>query len=192
LDDDGQILAALIERARADDHRAVERIMVLCGPMVRGVACRYLVNRADVDDVVQEVWMRFAENLDRITSPASLRGWLVRVTARASWSIRGRDRRYRPLDTIQEQASDDDVEDQVVDRVHRSLVTTRMRAALDGLRPEDQQLLRLLTADERPNYEAVSQALHCPIGSIGPTRQRALQRLRNQREMIRLVESPIT
>jgi DNA-directed RNA polymerase specialized sigma24 family protein len=37
-----------------------------------------------------------------------------------------------------------------------------------------------LTADPRPPYEEIAAALDIPIGSIGPTRQRALARLRDQ------------
>jgi DNA-directed RNA polymerase specialized sigma24 family protein len=41
-----------------------------------------------------------------------------------------------------------------------------------------QRLLRILTAEPPPSYEDVSEALEMPIGSIGPTRQRCLDRLR--------------
>jgi DNA-directed RNA polymerase specialized sigma24 family protein len=51
--------------------------------------------------------------------------------------------------------------------------------AFKRLRPSDQALLdMLLVADPRPSYEEVSAALDLPIGSIGPTRARALERLR--------------
>jgi len=52
--------------------------------------------------------------------------------------------------------------------------------SFERLRPSDQALLRLLTADPRPSYDEISAALDMPIGSIGPTRQRALARLREQ------------
>jgi DNA-directed RNA polymerase specialized sigma24 family protein len=38
----------------------------------------------------------------------------------------------------------------------------------------------MLMIDPRPAYEEISAALDMPIGSIGPTRQRALSRLREQ------------
>jgi hypothetical protein len=38
--------------------------------------------------------------------------------------------------------------------------------------------LRVLMATPRPNYLEVSAALDMPVGSIGPTRQRCLRRLR--------------
>ena len=44
----------------------------------------------------------------------------------------------------------------------------------------DQTLLRLLMADPRPSYQVISAVLAMPIGSIGPTRARALERLRRE------------
>jgi DNA-directed RNA polymerase specialized sigma24 family protein len=56
------------------------------------------------------------------------------------------------------------------------------RAALAGalqiLPPKCQQLLRLLATDPPASYEQVSAILDMPIGSIGPTRARCLERLR--------------
>ena len=53
------------------------------------------------------------------------------------------------------------------------------------LRPSDQALLRMLMVDPRPSYGEISAALAMPIGSIGPTRQRALGRLREQLDIER-------
>ncbi|MEY2536031.1 MAG: hypothetical protein QOF29_3941, partial [bacterium] len=38
--------------------------------------------------------------------------------------------------------------------------------------------LRLLVTDPQPSYQEISAALDMPIGSIGPTRARSLERLR--------------
>jgi len=40
-------------------------------------------------------------------------------------------------------------------------------------------LLRVLIATPPPNYAEVAAALGMPVGSIGPTRARCLQQLRN-------------
>ena len=50
--------------------------------------------------------------------------------------------------------------------------------AFDRLPARDQALLRLLVADPQPSYQEISAALDMPIGSIGPTRARSLERLR--------------
>ena len=43
----------------------------------------------------------------------------------------------------------------------------------------------LLSADDRPDYRTVSRMVDRPVGSIGPTRQRALERLRRQPALAR-------
>jgi hypothetical protein len=41
----------------------------------------------------------------------------------------------------------------------------------------------MLFADSAPSYETISSSLELPIGSIGPTRGRALARLRRDHEI---------
>src|SRR5205807_3489255 len=49
---------------------------------------------------------------------------------------------------------------------------------VDKLPVRSQVLLRLLSADSPLSYRDISEALSMPIGSIGPTRARALEQLR--------------
>jgi DNA-directed RNA polymerase specialized sigma24 family protein len=59
-----------------------------------------------------------------------------------------------------------------------------VRRALDRLEPRPRQLIELLfLTDEPPPYAEIAARLGIPEGSIGPTRARALDRLR------RLLES---
>jgi DNA-directed RNA polymerase specialized sigma24 family protein len=44
----------------------------------------------------------------------------------------------------------------------------------------DQALLQLVLAEPKLGYDEIAQALGMPIGSIGPTRARALERLRRE------------
>jgi DNA-directed RNA polymerase specialized sigma24 family protein len=55
-----------------------------------------------------------------------------------------------------------------------------VRRGFARLRASDQALLRRVMADPRPPYEEIAAALGMPVGSIGPTRQRALMRLRQE------------
>jgi DNA-directed RNA polymerase specialized sigma24 family protein len=49
---------------------------------------------------------------------------------------------------------------------------------IEQLPTRSQVLLRLLSADSPLSYRDISEALNIPIGSIGPTRARALEQLR--------------
>jgi len=52
--------------------------------------------------------------------------------------------------------------------------------ALDRLSARCRELLRVLMASPPPSYAEVAAALGLPLGSIGPTRARCLQRLREE------------
>jgi DNA-binding Lrp family transcriptional regulator len=53
-----------------------------------------------------------------------------------------------------------------------------MRDGLGELSARDQWLLRLRAADPPKSYAEISQLLGMPIGSVGPTVRRSLDRLR--------------
>jgi DNA-directed RNA polymerase specialized sigma24 family protein len=61
-------------------------------------------------------------------------------------------------------------------------------SALDRLPVHPRLLLRALMADPAPKYATISRALEVPVGSIGPTRGRALARLRGDRALRAAVE----
>jgi DNA-directed RNA polymerase specialized sigma24 family protein len=46
-----------------------------------------------------------------------------------------------------------------------------------------QALLRLLSVSDPPSYEEIGAALGMPIGAIGPTRSRCLEKLRRSPEL---------
>jgi RNA polymerase sigma factor (sigma-70 family) len=182
-DGDGELIAGLVDQARAGDSSAVASVFERCGPMVRAVARRY-VRGADVDDVAQEVWLAFVEHLDQIQTPAATRGWLVRVTTRAAWRARRRqDRSVPTAETDELVAAPDDTEERGMLRAGLGPATLHLQAALMELRPADRRLVLLLSEDDRPDYRAISELVDRPVGSIGPTRQRALERLRRQPEL---------
>jgi RNA polymerase sigma factor (sigma-70 family) len=58
-----------------------------------------------------------------------------------------------------------------------------LRDAMAELSPARRELLIMLLADPPLSYEEISSKLNIPIGSIGPTRARALEQLRNTQAM---------
>lgn len=69
----------LVERARSGDSWACEAMFRKYVAMIAASAQRLLRNSAEVDDVVQETFLIAFEQLDRLTQPAALRGWLLQI-----------------------------------------------------------------------------------------------------------------
>ena len=146
-------------------------------PLLWSVARGFRLDGAAAADVVQTAWLRLLENLDRIHEPEHVGAWLATTTRRECLRQLRRTGRERPTD------SDD------LDQIDLTVLppdTGLLLAERDGelwavferLPDRCRGLLRVLMVDPPPSYDEVSAALDMPVGSIGPTRGRCLDKLR--------------
>ena len=170
-------LAALLVAARDGRPGAFDQLIAACWPVVEREARRHSFRSADNDDVVQEVWVRLVEHAATIRDPRALLGWLIMVTRRTAAEIGRRHGRLVPAE-LDEQSTGTSTEDQVLDAEQVHETTVGVRSALGRLTAGDRNLLLLLIGDGTPNYREASRQLHRPVGSLGPTRRRLLERLR--------------
>jgi RNA polymerase sigma factor (sigma-70 family) len=178
-------LVALVESAAAGDRAAFTRLVDLYRPLVTLVACRYVSRRADVDDIVQEVWIKLWEHLGTIEKPEALPGWLRRVTTNVAFRFHSRNGRLVTGD-VDDLPGNDVTEDLGLRPAILGEVRGAVGQALGRLKPADRRLVELLMVDDRPDYRSVSRQIDRPVGSIGPTRQRIFERLRRDPAINRL------
>ena len=171
--------ADLVSAAAQGDREAWAQLVDRFTGLLWAVARGHRLSEADAADVVQTTWLRLVENLSNLRDPERVGAWLV-TTARRECLL-GLRRNGRQVlvddDLVLERPQLDDPESPEL-RVEARERGEQLRAALDRLSDRCQLLLRVLAADPPPSYEAVGAALDMPIGSIGPTRARCLQRLR--------------
>ncbi|UUZ61412.1 sigma-70 family RNA polymerase sigma factor [Nocardioides sp. B-3] len=77
-------------------------------------------------------------------------------------------------------------DDESPDLIEELMATERHSALVDALLelPDDRRaLLLLLTEDPAPSYAEISRRTGIPVGSIGPTRARAIDQLRKSRAL---------
>src|SRR3954470_888434 len=118
------------------------------------------------------------ERLPEIRNPDSVGTWLATTARRECLKTLRGTSRCQPSDLI-----DVLVEPDTTGTDERLLLDERdagLWNAFGRLPASDQALLRLLTSEPAPSYAEVSAALDMPVGSIGPTRGRALERLRRE------------
>jgi RNA polymerase sigma factor (sigma-70 family) len=178
--DQPQTVAALVHGARRGDQLAWDELVERFLPLVAAVIARHRLRGADAADVNQTVWLRLVEHLDGIREPRALPGWIA-TTARNEC--------LRCIDRAKRSVPVDPQEPSCLDRVHdecepvTDLITLErhqaLRAALTELPGDRRALLTLLLADPPLSYREISNRLGIPVGSIGPTRARALEQLRN-------------
>lgn len=181
-------VADLVPRAAAGDAAAWEEIVARYAGLVAGIAHRYGLPAADLRDVSQTVWLRCVEHLAGLREPRALPAWLVATTRHECLRVLRGSRRVVASDGVGEQVVADEVD--LAAGVEEELLAAQRRAALRAafstLPPRWRELLELLLADPPLPYVQISDRLQIPVGSIGPTRARCLERLRNSPSLLAL------
>ncbi|MBV9822806.1 MAG: sigma-70 family RNA polymerase sigma factor [Actinobacteria bacterium] len=172
---------SLVSRARRGDDAAWNDLVDRYAGLVWSVCRRYRLSDADAADASQTVWLRLTEHLDEIRNPAGLASWLCTTASRACLRIVD-DRRRQTLPGLG--AGDFDIAADLESTApDRNLLTGELRlallAAIAELPERHRRLLALLMHEPPLSYREISDRTGLPIGTIGPTRGRILERLRS-------------
>ncbi len=169
---------ALVRRVAAGDNSAWEPLVERYKSLVWSVVRSYRFNDDDASDVVQTTWLRLVEHLDRIRDPDAVGTWLA-TTARNEClaHLRRKGRQGVSLEAVPEVAASGPSPGERVLAHERD---AELWSALHHISDRCRQLLRILASDPPPSYQEVGAALGVPVGSIGPTRARCLQKLRER------------
>jgi RNA polymerase sigma factor (sigma-70 family) len=180
----------LVARAKGGDSEAWDELVERYAPLLWSICRKHRLGRADADDVVQSVWLRLVDQLDRLREPAALPGWLA-TTARRE-CLRVLYMSHGPHAAMYAR----DVETLPDERAglgDQGLLTAERQAALREAFAQlprcGQELISLLIADPPLPYADISAKLGIPVGSIGPNRSRYLSKMRRHPAIAALINA---
>lgn len=147
---------ALLERARRGEETAGKEIVALLHPQVAQLVSRQIRRSADVEDVVQEIFIKVFVKMHQYRGPQPFSHWVSRlsVTTCYDWLRRQKVRpaimatdltetERRALELIQSQAEDHGSHDDP------DLVSGLLDRLIAALKPHEQIVIRLLDLEER-------------------------------------------
>jgi len=175
----GSSTTTLLERAGQGDQSAWRELVDRYDPLVRSVAWSFRLQATDVHDVTQTTWLRLVQNLHAIRDPERLPKWLAVTASRESLAV------LRKASAQDLSPRIEEIPDPAIDpegRAANSAGAQDLWAAVADLPPRQRFLLVALFREEPDSYTAVAAKCLMPIGSIGPTRARALSQLRRRLE----------
>lgn len=163
-----------IRRARAGDRKAWDALVARYQALVYSVPRRMGLTEEDCADVFQHVFLTLYRNLDRIQEPAALPKWLATAASREALRLRRIAGRTESSDSLEDIVAE---EDQRADTLaEEANLAQLIREGLTELGGRCQSLLTWLYIEDL-SYQEV-ETLGVPIGAIGPTRARCLEKLR--------------
>jgi RNA polymerase sigma factor (sigma-70 family) len=184
------VVTDMVTRAGNGDQQAWDALVERYAPLIWSICRRHRLSDADAEDVGQRVWLNLVDQLGRIREPAALPGWLATTTRRECARILRAAPRPCGEGYLQDVAT---VPDDCAEAVEQELLMAErhaaLREALGHLPPYCQQLIALLIEDPPLSYAQISARLGIPVGSIGPTRRRCLDKLRRDPAIVALINA---
>jgi RNA polymerase sigma factor (sigma-70 family) len=171
-------VAALVRRAAEGDHSAWERLVDQYARLIWAITRDFKLAESDAADVFQATWLRLLEHIDRLEQPARVHSWLA-ATAKHE-CLRSLAARKKVMLVHDDVTLKGGVahEPEIDEGLLREERAQDVRDALSRLPWRWRRLVEMLMADPPVPYTEISDQLGLPVGSIGPTRGRCLERLR--------------
>ncbi|MDE9365749.1 sigma-70 family RNA polymerase sigma factor [Luteipulveratus sp. YIM 133132] len=169
--------ADCFRRWSSGDAEALDGMVRALSPVLWQVVRAYGLDRDRAEDVVQSTWLALVRRRDSINDAQAVGSWLTTTARREAWRVSRLEGRAEPV-------SDEVIELKVPERRSAEAEAIahdegeRLWAGVSQLSDRCQRLLRVIAFSDRPDYSGLALELGMPVGSIGPTRGRCLDKLR--------------
>jgi len=162
--------AELVARCRDDGGEAWNILVERFSRYVYAICVQgFDLERADAEDVFQEVFEKVYTRLDRLRDADAVRPWIAQLTRRTCIDRYRSQGREQPADSSESEAVED-----LLATLDNAL---DVRSALDELPENCREILdRFFARDE--SYRSIGEALELPAGTIASRISRCLERLK--------------
>lgn len=169
--------AELVAACLSGDEQAWMILIDRYSPLIYTIPLRFGLPKVIADEVFQETCLILLEKLDTLREKDQISSWIMTVARRAC--IQRWRRKHIQTVTLQDTdpLPDMALEEELVRLEQQYLV----HLALAKLPPRCQHLLKALFFTDPPlSYEEIATELSVSTGSIGPTRTRCLEKLKQE------------
>lgn len=164
---------ALVALSRQGDARAFAQLLRRHDDKMRGVVWRLVQSRTEMDDILQDAYLKAWRGLRDFRGDAAFSSWLYRIVYTTT------------LDTVRATARrrivplDDSIVPSVGDASAQVADSFALQQALAAL-PEDQLAVVALVDGQGESYEDVAEMLGISAGTVGSRLSRARAQLRKE------------
>lgn len=176
-------LQRIWDRCRRSDSEAWGQLVDRFQAMVYGIAYRHGLREEDAGDLFQAVFGALLRHRDSIEHGGALPKWIALTASREAQRLNRN--RARTVSVEGEDALDALMERQEATAESDAVEGVRsqvLRDSVEKLGGRCRDLLTRLYLTEEASYAEISEEIGIPVGAIGPTRARCLDKLRKSLE----------
>ena len=170
-------LEHILTRLRSDDRSALQHIFQLCYPIVVKAIHRFIQDRNLVEDLSQEVFLRFWNKRHQIQVKSSLQAYLRRMAINEALGYLRSKKNHSTdeftLESIKE--TDSSAEEQYL----YGELKDNINQAIDSLPPKCKIIFKMSRFDEM-TYKEIAEALGISIKTVENQMGKALRLLRGK------------
>lgn len=175
----------LIIACLANSDAAWESLIARYERLIYSIPIRFNMSPQEAGEVFQSVCFILLKKLSTLRNHEKIYSWLITTTTRECWRIETLKQRERALLP----GNESNGAGASIDRLTAEQLAYERRVAdeqnqivleaIAALPERCRELIRMLFyAKDEPTYEDISESLNIPVSSIGPTRMRCLEKLR--------------
>lgn len=161
----------LLRAAQEGDMDAYEELQILLEPDIRRFVQRKIYDPYVVDDILQDVFLAFYQNLSRIEPVENLRPYIFRIARNKCYDDLRKLERNGDVslddEPVQMRVSFTEAQHQPKpdDLSHWMLLHMEVQAAIEQL-PDNQREALLLYSEEQMSYAEIADVMDCSIGTV--------------------------
>ena len=162
----------LVRRVQAGEHAAFDMLFIRYRHKVHGLVGRYVHAPEDVDDVVQEAFIKAYRALPRFRGESAFYTWLYRIAVNTAKNyLASRSRRPRSVELDADDADLGDIAEALQDEndpegaLRQDELRDTVAAAIASL-PEDLRSALTLREFDGLSYAQIAEIMDCPIGTV--------------------------
>lgn len=150
--------AILVTSLRNRDRAAFDRFIEQTAPRLQRLLTRMVCRGSDIDDLLQEVYLRAWRSIERFRGECKLETWLIRIAVNLANTWRKKPK-WQSLGPVEE------------GNLHAALPTRDAEiqrafdAALDRL-PTEMRAVFVLHEVERLSYQEIADTMQIPMGTV--------------------------
>lgn len=163
---------ALVERVQGGDKRAFELLVLKYQHRIFSLVSRMIRDSDDVQDVVQEAFIKAYRALPNFRGESAFYTWLYRIAVNTAKNhLVSRSRRPQGVDVDVEDAEFMDSAEGLRDIAgpESEMATEQLKAVIDeaiSALPEDLRSALSLREFEGLSYEEIATVMDCPVGTV--------------------------